>query len=215
MTSRSMLDLKRRRARRLIDGRYLPSHERHNCRQLVDVVACWGRGRTMPETENKFPRARAEKIISRKVQDELIIYDLARDVATCLNSFAADVWDRCDGHSSPAAIAQALSQNGRGAVDERAVWLAVDQLSRSKLLDEPIKIPPSVLGGASRRELLRTLSRGAALAVPAILSIKSPAAAQAATCIGANQPCTPGGTPCCDALPCIGAGGVGFICFST
>ena len=54
----------------------------------------------MPETNSKFPRARVDKIISRKVQDELIIYDLARHVATCLNSFAADVWDRCDGHSS-------------------------------------------------------------------------------------------------------------------
>ena len=40
----------------------------------------------MPETNSKFPRARVDKI-SRKVQDELIIYDLARHVATCLNSF--------------------------------------------------------------------------------------------------------------------------------
>lgn len=141
----------------------------------------------MPETNSKFPRARVDKIISRKVQDELIIYDLARHVATCLNSFAADVWDRCDGHSSPAAIAQALSQNRQRPVDERAVWLAVDHLSRSKLLDEPIKMPPSVLGGASRRQLLRTLSLSAAFAVPVVLSMKSPTAAQVASC--ANQAC--------------------------
>src|SRR2546429_1702904 len=136
----------------------------------------------MPETENKLPRARAEKLISKKVQDELIIYDLARDVASCLNSIAADVWDRCDGHSSPAAIAQALSQNGWGPVDERAVWLAIDKLSRAKLLDEPTKMPPSVLAGGTRREALRALSLGAAFAVPVVLSIKAPAAAQAATC---------------------------------
>jgi hypothetical protein len=157
----------------------------------------------MPETENKLPRARAEKLISKKVQDELIIYDLARDVASCLNSFAADVWDRCDGHSSPAAIAQALSQNGWGPVDERAVWLAIDKLSRSKLLDEPTKMPPSVLGGASRREVLRTLSLGAATAVPIVLSIKSPAAAQAATCSRLGEPCGAGsGRNCCPGFQC-------------
>jgi hypothetical protein len=157
----------------------------------------------MPETENKLPRARAEKLISKKVQDELIIYDLARDVASCLNSFAADVWDRCDGHSSPAAIAQALSQNGWGPVDERAVWLAIDKLSRAKLLDEPTKMPPSVLAGGTRREALRALSLGAAFAVPVVLSIKAPAAAQAATCARMNEACLGGtGRLCCPPLQC-------------
>jgi hypothetical protein len=162
----------------------------------------------MPETENKLPRARAEKLISKKVQDELIIYDLARDVASCLNSFAADVWDRCDGHSSPAAIAQALSQNGWGPVDERAVWLAIDKLSRAKLLDEPTKMPPSVLAGGTRREALRALSLGAAFAVPVVLSIKAPAAAQAATCARMNEPCGTGQRLCCPGLQCNTAGGL-------
>jgi len=120
----------------------------------------------MPKTENKLPRARGENIVSRRVQDELIIYDKARDVATCLNSFAADVWARCDGQSSPVAIAQALSQSRPEPVDERAVWLAVNRLSRAKLLEEPIKIPPAVPGRANRRELLRQLGLGAAAAVP-------------------------------------------------
>ena len=120
----------------------------------------------MPKTENRLPRARGENIVSRRVQDELIIYDKARDVATCLNSFAADVWARCDGQSSPVAIAQALSQSRPEPVAERAVWLAVNRLSRAKLLEEPIKIPPAVPGRANRRELLRQLGLGAAAAVP-------------------------------------------------
>src|SRR5215469_6621717 len=139
-----------------------------------------GWGATM--SDHKFPRARGENIVSRRVQDELIIYDKARDIATCLNSFAADVWDRCDGRSSPAAIAQALSQSRPEPVDERAVWLAVNRLSRAKLLEESIKIPPAAPGGANRRELLRQLGLGAAAAVPIVLSIKSPAAADAASC---------------------------------
>ena len=143
----------------------------------------------MPKTENKLPRARGENIVSRKVQDELIIYDKARHVATCLNSFAADVWDRCDGRSSPAAIAQALSRSRPEPVDERAVWLAVNRLSRAKLLEEPIKIPPAVPGRANRRELLRQLGLGAAAAVPVVLSVNAPTAAQAASCGQNGDPC--------------------------
>ena len=167
-----------------------------------------GWGATM--SDHKFPRARVENIVSRQVQDELIIYDKVRDIATCLNSFAADVWDRCDGRSSPAAIAQALSQSRPEPVDERAVWLAVNRLSRAKLLEEPIKIPPSVPGGANRRELLRQLGLGAAAAVPVVLSIKSPAAAQSASCVPQGGPCNttadccPGlGLVCCASTQCV------------
>jgi hypothetical protein len=142
----------------------------------------------MPD-ENNLPRARVENIVSRKVLDEVIIYDKTRDVGTALNAFAAEVWDRCDGQSSPAAIAQALSQSRSGPVDERAVWLAVDKLSRAKLLEEPVKMPPSVLGEASRREAMRSLGLGAAAAVPVVLSIKVPTAAQAASCLPSGAPC--------------------------
>jgi len=58
----------------------------------------------MPKTENKLPRARGENIVSRRVQDELIIYDKARDVATCLNSFAADVCGRSRLTSAPSGL---------------------------------------------------------------------------------------------------------------
>jgi hypothetical protein len=163
----------------------------------------------MPKTENKLPRARVENIISRKVLDEVIIYDKTRDVGTALNAFAAEVWGRCDGQSSPATIAQALSEGRPEPVDERAVWLAVDKLSRAKLLEEPIKMPPSVLGGASRRELLRTLGLGAAAAVPVVLSIKVPAAAQAASCLPAGSPCT-NDSQCCSGACFTSPGVCGF-----
>jgi hypothetical protein len=151
----------------------------------------------MPKSENKLPRARIENIVSRKVLDEVVIYDKTRDVGTALNVFAAEVWDRCDGQSSPAAIAQALSEGRSEPVDERAVWLAVDKLSRAKLLDEPVKMPPSVMGGASRREVMRTLSLGAAAAVPVVLSVSALTLAQVVSCIKPHNLCVPGGTPCC------------------
>src|SRR6516164_7643309 len=169
-----------------------------------------GWGATM--SDHKFPRARVENIVSRQVQDELIIYDKVRDIATCLNSFAADVWDRCDGRSSPAAIAQALSRSRPEPVDERAVWLAVNRLSRAKLLEEPIKIPPAVPGGANRRELLRQLGLGAAAAVPVVLSINAPTAAQAASCLPDGQPCTNPAQCCSQQCGSMVSGGTTFQC---
>jgi len=46
--------------------------------------------------------------------------------ATCLNEFAARVWRECDGETSVAEIADELGE------DERAVWLALHKLSKSK-----------------------------------------------------------------------------------
>jgi glycine/D-amino acid oxidase-like deaminating enzyme len=146
----------------------------------------------MSDREDLLPRARTENILARRFDDELLVYDYDRNVATSLNAGAAGVWDRCDGHTSPAAIAEALSKGAPASgkvVDERAVWVAVDKLSRASLLEVPITIPPSVLGASSRRELLRGLGLAAA-AVPVVMSITAPTPAAAATCIKIGDPCT-------------------------
>jgi len=147
----------------------------------------------VPKIENVRPRARRTNIMSRKIGDELIVYDHDRHVATSLNAFSVEVWERCDGHTPPSAIAEALSRReGAGAADERAVWLAVDKLNRAKLFEEHVDLPPSVLGGSSRRAVLRRLGIGAAAAaaVPVVISITAPTPAAAATCLPASAPCT-------------------------
>jgi len=151
----------------------------------------------------------------RKLEGELIIYDHDRNVATSLNGFSAEVWERCDGHTSPSAIAEALSDKAlgaAGAVDERAVWIAVDKLSRAKLLEEAVTIPAAVLGGSSRREMLRRvgLGLGAAAAVPVVMSVTAPTPAAATTCLGLCSPCETGAMgkdPCCPGLQCTGNSG--------
>jgi hypothetical protein len=163
------------------------THKQHNRNATIKSWAA-RRGSDVCLNPKTSCRARVENIISRKVLDEVVIYDKIRDVGTALNAFAAEVWDRCDGQLSPAAIAQALSESRPEPVDERAVWLAVDKLSRAKLLEEPIKMPPSVLGGASRREVMRLLSLGAAAAVPVVLSVNAPTMAQAASCLPGRAP---------------------------
>jgi hypothetical protein len=50
--------------------------------------------------ERQFPRARLD-CLSREFGEEVLLYDLQRDVGHCLNSTAAAIWKLCDGNNSP------------------------------------------------------------------------------------------------------------------
>ena len=97
----------------------------------------------------------------------------AATAASCLNEFAARVWRECDGETSVAEIAAALGE------DERAVWLALHQLTKAQLLTEAIAFPPDMSAAKSRREIGARLGLGAAAFVA---SIVAPMPAQAASC---------------------------------
>ena len=55
-----------------------------------------------------LPRIRKQKLIVDELPDEVLVYDLDRHKAHCLNSTAAMVWRRCDGKTRPAEIARRL-----------------------------------------------------------------------------------------------------------
>jgi hypothetical protein len=141
-----------------------------------------------------MPRAKTERLIVREIDDETLVYDMGRHAATCLNEFAAKVWRCCDGETSATAIAAALRE------DERAVWLALHRLNKSQLLVEGITLPPDMRTGKTRREIAGQLGLGAAVA--AVASIVVPAAAQSASCLGFDAPCSSDGQ-CCSGN-CVG-----------
>ena len=122
-------------------------------------------------TTTPMPKAKTERLIVREIDSETLVYDRGRDAASCLNEFAARVWRECDGETSVAAIAAALGE------DERAVWLALHQLTKAKLLTEAIAFPPDMSAAKSRREIGARLGLGAAAFVA---SIVAPMPAQAA-----------------------------------
>ena len=124
-------------------------------------------------TTNPMPKAKTERLIVREIDGETLVYDRSRDAASCLNEFAARVWRECDGETSVAAIAAALGE------DERAVWLALHQLTKAQLLTEAIAFPPDMSAAKSRREVAGRLGLGAAAVVA---SIVAPMPAQAASC---------------------------------
>jgi hypothetical protein len=148
------------------------------------------------------PRARKDGLIVQELPDELLIYDLDRDRAHCLNETAAFVWQRCDGRKSTHEIAQALGKKTSGHVDEKIVWLAIDQLDRNHLL--AVSPPrPSAIGNLNRRDVIRALGMTAAVTIPVVASIVAPTPAQAATCVGSGGVCT-SPAQCCPPLGCFG-----------
>ena len=141
------------------------------------------------------PKARTERIIVREVQDEVLVYDMDRDTAHCLNLSAAAVWKKCDGRSTPAQIANSLRAESRANVNEDFVWLALDQLARDHLLEVPLEWPAAI-PRLTRREAVRRIGIGAAIAIPLVTSILAPTPAQAATCLPKQAACS-SPTQCC------------------
>jgi Coenzyme PQQ synthesis protein D (PqqD) len=147
------------------------------------------------------PRARAEGIVVQALPDEVLVYDLERHRAHCLNHTAALIWKHCDGQTPVAEMARLLGQEMHTAVPEAVVWLALQQLGRAHLLEERLH---RTGGGASisRREVMRRLGWGAAVALPLVTSIVAPTAVEAATCLPGGAICT-AGAQCCSGV-CVG-----------
>jgi hypothetical protein len=163
----------------------------------------------------RVPRARTEGLVIKTLPDEVLVYDRDRDKAHCLNQTAALVWKYCDGKTTVPSMARRLERDlNTERVDEKVVWYALDQLGKDHLLEETV-VPPALLGGMSRREMVRALGVAAVVAVPLVTSIIAPTPAQAATCNASGQACTPG--VCCSGVcsttptTCPGTP-VGFCC---
>ncbi|MCA1593965.1 MAG: PqqD family protein [Acidobacteria bacterium] len=85
------------------------------------------------------PRARADNLVVRELPDEVLVYDLERHRAVCLNRTAALVWKHCDGRRDAAGIARHLRGQLPEAMPEELVWLALERLGREHLLCERVK----------------------------------------------------------------------------
>jgi hypothetical protein len=153
----------------------------------------------MNEPLGFLPEARRDGIIRKEVDGELLVYDLERNTAHCLNPTAAQVWKLSDGQTSISELALSLGKTLGTSLDESVVQLALKQLSADHLLVESYAVPP-ISAGLSRRALVRRLGLAAAL-LPLITTITAPiAAAAGSACTGT---CVPGG---------VGNGGCALGC---
>ncbi len=163
------------------------------------------------------PQARADGLVVREVADEVLVYDLERHRAVCLNRTAALVWRACDGRADVSGLGRALRAElpaaASAAATEDVVWLALEQLGREHLLRERVRrnAAPSAStsklksagtsrtargAGMSRRELMRALGVAAAFALPVVTAIVAPTAAQAVSCLPTGAACSTS-SQCC------------------
>src|SRR5512143_2183904 len=113
------------------------------------------------------PVASNDGLLVRELAGELVVYDLERHEAHCLNRTAAFVFEQCDGRSSVAEITSRLQAQFETPADEDLVWQALGQLDGARLLAHMPTRPP-VPGGFSRRDVVRRVGLGLAVAVPAV-----------------------------------------------
>jgi Coenzyme PQQ synthesis protein D (PqqD) len=155
------------------------------------------------------PQARKDKLLSTKLEDEVVIYDPETKQAHSLNRTAVAVWNHSDGNTAIADLQQRVSADVGTPVSEAAVWLALRQLERANLLTGKLaSIEPM-----TRRHLLHQAGKfgaAAALATPMVMSAIVPAAAATCSvcgtvlvgatvtncqCAGTFNPATCSGTP--------------------
>ena len=118
--------------------------------------------------------ARQNGIVVQEMPDEVLVYDLDTNKAHCLNQSAALVWKSCDGSNSVADIVKQFD----GKVTEDFVWLAIDQLNETGLLQS--EVAPR-FAGQSRRQVLKTIGLASMVALPVIASLVAPTNTLAAT----------------------------------
>lgn len=150
----------------------------------------------------KLPQARKDGLLIEMLPDEVLVYDLDRKKAHCLNQTAGLIWNHCDGQTSVEEMAIVLQQHSNARVDQDVVWFGLDQLRRARLIETPL-VTPTDKSRLSRRELVKRI--GLTVSIPLVLSILAPKASAAASCVGINcvvdpsvcsPNCTCNGTTC-------------------
>jgi hypothetical protein len=64
---------------------------------------------------NKYfcPKARKHELVTTKISDETVVYDLKTDKGSCLVALTTIVWEACDGHRATPRYNKVLGLSGR------------------------------------------------------------------------------------------------------
>ena len=146
--------------------------------------------------------------LTRKLGDELIVYDQRRHKAHCLNQTAAAVWLECDGEATVAEIAKRLASLTCAECDEVVVRLAVAKLGRAGLLEKS----DAVADGAKflrRRDALKSIRTLTLVALPVVTTMLVPTPAFAASCFPLLHGCS-NDLQCCSGH--CGISGLSKVC---
>lgn len=160
---------------------------------------------------SQIPVARKEGLVIQEMAAEVLVYDLETNKAHCLNQTAAAIWKSCDGKNSVSDISKIIAQANNTPAQEELIWLAIDQLNETNLLETKLTVNFS---NQNRREVIKKIGLAAVIALPIVTSLVAPTVASAgSTCATTSCTCTiaaacvpaMGATTC----GCSSAGGTG------
>lgn len=147
--------------------------------------------------------ARQNGIVVQEMPDEVLVYDLDTNKAHCLNHSAAFVWKSCDGSNTVGDIVKQFKATGGGKVTEDFVWLAIDQLHETGLLQN--EVAPK-FEGQSRRQVIKTIGLASMVALPVIASLVAPTSALASVSCTCTASSSCAGRACPSTTNCNSAG---------
>ncbi|HUH61479.1 MAG TPA: PqqD family protein [Terracidiphilus sp.] len=135
-----------------------------------------------------LPCARKNQVLSTKLLEETMVYDQISHRAHVLNRTVALVWESADGRNSIDEIAQILHRELGLPADREVVLLALQELSESGLLQEPVQAEAGHDRLTRRQVAQRLALAGASLAlVPLVTSVLAPTPAMAQSAISQKQ----------------------------
>jgi hypothetical protein len=155
-----------------------------------------------PEIQDELQSTRFEqrKLIARKIDEELLLFDEETSTAHCLNGIAGEMWMACERHSSAADVTDFLRTRWPD-IEKEVVWASLSRMAAAGLLEETTG---QEIISPARRELIRRLGFTAAAVLPIVVtSVLIPPAAAAASCGHLLAPCGGTNPPCCSGFHCL------------
>lgn len=137
-----------------------------------------------------FPLARTRNIVIQELEKELLLYDLEKNKALCLNETAASVWHFCDGKKTVSDIRFILSEKWQTIIPEELIWLTLEQFKRNDLLEKAAEFPFN-FGGLNRREAVKKVGLASLIALPMISTVIAPSAINAQSLSNCLNPGVP------------------------
>jgi hypothetical protein len=132
------------------------------------------------------PVARKADLLTEELDDELLVFDDARQLACRLNRTAALVWQNSDGERTVDDLVELLREELGELADEDLVMVTLDRLDEQGLIESGFARRDPGAARVSRRRFIRRVGvvGTAALALPVVQSIVAPtsAAAQSEIC---------------------------------
>lgn len=167
-----------------------------------------------------FPLSRRQDLLTRDLENEVLIYDLKINKAFSLNQTSSLVWLACDGKKNISQITESVSAKLNTPATEDLIWFTIDELKKLDLIENGEQLP-SAFNGISRREVIKKVGMGTMIALPVIASLTAPKAINASSIlVGEGEACSyitaPGGvTDNCRQdtgvpLACCGPAGAAF-----